>query len=154
MEFTLQRRPTLHRTTFGTLSVDGQYLSHTLEDVIREVSGQPVAVWKVAGETAIPAGRYRLTLETSPRFGPHTLTIHAVPGFSGVRIHAGNDDADTHGCVLVGMRLVPDPTGDGGDIYDSRKALAALKHVVSSALTAGECWLTILNPEQPHVGIS
>jgi hypothetical protein len=35
------------------------------EDEIREIPGRPVAEWKVHGKTAIPAGRYRITLEAS-----------------------------------------------------------------------------------------
>ncbi|WP_223688366.1 DUF5675 family protein, partial [Streptococcus pneumoniae] len=50
----------------------------------------------------MPSGRYRVTLDTSPRFGPETLTINDVPGFTGVRIHGGNDADDTEGCIIVG----------------------------------------------------
>jgi len=146
MDLVLQRRPTVTDTTLGTLTVDGVHRADTLEDVIREVPGRPVAEWKIKGKTAIPAGRYRLILVNSPRFGPDTLSIEGVPGFVGVRIHAGNDDADTEGCPLVGI-AVEDLRGDGGNVVQSRFTLAALKATVVPRLHTGEeAWIEVRNP--------
>lgn len=130
MELTLQRLPSENSHTDGDLSVDNEWLCYTLEDTVRAV--------KIKSETAIPAGRYRITMENSPKFGPNTLTVNNVPGFSGVRIHAGNTEADTEGCPLVGMVR----TADG--IGRSREALAMLKPRVADGLADGEAWLTIL----------
>jgi hypothetical protein len=147
LELTLQRLPTIKQTTLGKLSIGDAYQCDTLEDVIRERPGVPVAEWKVYGETAIPAGRYRLKLVLSTRFGPDTLSVEDVSGFEAIRIHSGNDDVDTHGCVLVGT-AAPDPQGDGGNVTNSRHALAALKVLVVPRLQAGEeGWITIRNPE-------
>jgi len=93
--------------TVGDLFVNGELECRTLEDPVRERLGVPVALWKVAGDTAIPKGRYRVTLEHSPNFGPDTLTIHEVPGFTDIRSHAGNTVGDTRGCPLVGQRIQP-----------------------------------------------
>jgi hypothetical protein len=68
---------------------------------------------KVAGETRIPAGRYRLTLRTvggfHARYSQRFADIHKgmiwvrdVPGFDYILIHVGNKEADTAGCLLVG----------------------------------------------------
>src|SRR3990167_7141948 len=91
--------------TTGQLYIDDQYFCFTLEDKDREQKGVAVEKWKIKHETAIPRGIYDVGFEDSPRFGPDTLTIYNVPGFTEVRIHSGNTSSDTSGCVLVGYRL-------------------------------------------------
>lgn len=110
LKLVLQRTHANELRTWGKLYADGVFLCYTLEDRVREVYGQPVDVWKVKAETAIPSttfkgAPYLVTLENSPRFGPDTLTIGDVPGFVGVRMHAGNTEADTEGCVLLGTAI-------------------------------------------------
>lgn len=90
MKLAIHRRPSVGGATIGKLYIDGVYACCTLEDEIREIEGQPVADWKIKGATAIPAGVYRVTLEHSNRFGADTLTLHDVPGFTSIRMHAGN----------------------------------------------------------------
>lgn len=143
MELLLDRGRVVKDATVGFFCVNGQFECYVLEDMVREVEGQPVASWKVPGKTAIPAGRYRVTLEASPRFGPNTLTIHDVPGFTGVRIHGGNSAADTEGCPLLGDGLA------GARISAGTSAMAVnrVKVAVARARDAGEAvWLTITNP--------
>jgi len=148
VELVLRRRPTVADTTLGVLFRGSVFECYTLEDRVREIAGQPVEAWKIHGKTAIPAGRYRVQLVTSPRFGPDTMTLCDVPGFSLIRIHAGNDDADTHGCLLVGRAVHEEPTGDGGNLVESRVALAALKDKVVPVIRRGdEVWITIHNAE-------
>lgn len=132
MDLTLRRQKSGAVCTHGDLYVNDVWECYTLEDVVREA--------KIKGETAIPAGRYRITLEDSPRFGPDTLTVHGVPNFIGVRIHAGNTHKDTEGCPLVGQgRQIT-------TITNSRAALTALKAKVAAAIEAGEdVTLTITN---------
>jgi hypothetical protein len=139
MQLRLRREPTLlGRVTLGDLFVDEQWQCYTLEDAVREVPGIPVFEWKVQDETAIPFGAYRLGLVDSPKFGPDTITLLDVPGFTNVRIHQGNFPEDTDGCILVGA------TRHGASIGESKLALAALKHIVVPELTAGnEVLLTI-----------
>jgi hypothetical protein len=142
----LRRQPTVKDTTLGTLTIDGVYQCDTLEDVVREVPGQPVHTWKLQGMTAIPVGTYRVYLADSPKFGPDTLSLESVPGFTYIRIHAGNDDADTEGCILVGT-AVPDPEGDGGNVKESRAALTRLKGKLVPVIKSGELvYLTVRNP--------
>jgi len=148
IELVLQRRATVKATTLGRLSLDGVHQCDILEDAIRETvpGGVPVSEWKIKGRTAIPAGRYRLELVNSPAFGPDTLSLVAVPGFSLIRIHSGNDDEHTDGCLITGT-AVADPNGDGGDVANSRVALAALKAKIVPRLKTGEeGWIEVRNP--------
>ena len=132
MNLLLQRQPSDEHRTHGDLFIDGEWECYTLEDVVRPE--------KIKGETAIPEGNYRITLEHSPRFGPDTITVNNVPGFSGVRIHAGNTEADTEGCPLVGQVRAD------ASILKSRAALDALKPKIAAALQdEGEVWLEVRN---------
>lgn len=145
MECVLRRSPTVNEATFGQWFIDGSFECYTLEDAIREVAGKPVEEWKIPGQTAIPAGRYRLTLEHSPRFGPDTITVHKVPGFVGVRVHGGNDVDDSEGCPLVGDRI--DKAAGTISGAASRGVLKRLKEKIRKAIEAGEeVWLTVENP--------
>lgn len=136
MNLRLDRRPTAFETTLGQLFVDDSYECKTLEDSIRE--------FKIPAKTCIPAGTYRITLESSPRFGPDTITINDVPEFVGVRMHGGNTAADTEGCVIVGDRVDSETSISGGTL---RGVLKRLKEKVKAGLQdGGEVWLTINNP--------
>ena len=98
MKLRLERLERTPEYTIGRLFVDGVFECWTLEDPVREGP-------KVPGSTAIPEGTFVLLLDFSHRFQkvmPHVLD---VPGFAGIRIHAGNTVADTEGCVLVGKEL-------------------------------------------------
>jgi hypothetical protein len=102
MELLLKRVQFGEDFTLGKLYHDGQFICYTLEDKVREVIGEPVSAWKVAGQTAIPAGVYPVIITMSARFKIRLPLLMDVPGFSGVRIHTGNSSADTEGCILVG----------------------------------------------------
>lgn len=82
--------------TLGELEVNDKYLCDTLEDRMRP-DGQ-----KVMHETAIANGTYNVVLSYSPRFKQILPEIQGVPNFTGIRIHKGNSDKDTSGCLLVG----------------------------------------------------
>ena len=128
----------LQHRTFGQLFVDGAKACETLEDPVREVEGQTVANWKVPGDTAIPRGRYRVIVNHSNRFKRDLPLLLAVPGFDAIRIHPGNTEADTEGCILVGTKRGP------SSILESRVAFNELFDDVQEALAAGEqIWITI-----------
>lgn len=103
MEIKVIRKEFTENSTIGEMSIDGEFFCYTLEDRIREV--------KVYGETAIPYGRYKVNITMSNRFKRMMPLLIDVPGFEGVRIHNGNTDKDTHGCILVGMSKSKDFIG-------------------------------------------
>lgn len=120
----VRRYPT---RTQDQIYVDGDLFCFGLEDVDREILGTPVIQWKIFGQTAIPLGTYELTLENSPKFGAATMTINAVPGYSGVRIHAGNNENDTEGCLILGYQT----NNDGMILFGTTKpAVADLKKLL------------------------
>lgn len=138
MNLLVLREPSSATTTLGCLFVDGRWQSFTCEDVLREVAGTPVGTWKVPGATAIPAGRYECVLSHSQRFQRVLPEVRGVPGFSGIRIHAGNTHHDTEGCLLVGMERGME------QVYRSRMALDDLIRKMGTAKEP--IWLTIRNP--------
>lgn len=118
--------------TIGSLCVDGVWECWTCEDPVREIAGQPVASWKVAGKTAIPFGRYAIDITMSARFKRLLPLLLNVSGFSGVRIHPGNTAADTEGCLLPGgVRF-------GKSVGRSRDAFSYLFNRLKEAKRRGE----------------
>lgn len=143
----LQREPSGPNATLGKLWCDGEFLCDTLEDVVRQPAGETnptpeqVAAWKRPGETAIPAGRYRVQVTFSQRFGRSLPILVDVPGFAGVRIHPGNTDKDTEGCILPGQRMGP------STVVESRRAFAAVLVLIQTELEASrQVWLEVRNP--------
>lgn len=64
-------------------------------------------------EKKIPTGIYKLEFTYSPKFSPKAIykdfrvvPLIDVPHREGIRIHIGNTDKDTTGCILVGNKLV------------------------------------------------
>ena len=116
MDLQLKRVEFCTDYTIGRLSIDNQFFCFTLEPKVRTDGS------KVAGHTAIPAGTYQVVIDMSTRFGKMMPHILNVSGFEGIRIHPGNTDVDTEGCVLLGM------TWAGGD-FVGQSQLAFSKFV-------------------------
>lgn len=136
MKLTLNRRPSNGHSTIGDLMIDGEHFCYTLEDVVREdpTPATPENEAKVYGETAIPAGEYRLVIDFSARFQRPMFHLLDVPGFTGIRIHGGNTDHDTLGCILVGNAV----EGETIKYGTSQVALKALYNKVKPVLDAGK----------------
>lgn len=123
MTLNLKRRWLNPKATIGELFIDSD--SHrncyTLEDV-----------------KSIPIEKYQVILDYSNRFRrimPHILNVH---GFEGIRIHSGNSDLDTEGCVLVGKSLV-----NADFIGDSRVAFHELFDILNQANNHGKIFINI-----------
>ena len=132
----IAKRPTY---TIGRLYVDGKYFCDTLEDTDRGLSQSlPLGVniaKKKQGLTAIPVGKYRVTLEMqSNRFKSvpfykfcdgYLPRLINVPAYDGVLIHVGNTAKDTEGCILVGENKAV------GKVLNSRETFLRLYEVLN-----------------------
>lgn len=85
--------------TIGTCSVDGEYISDTIEDKVRVLNSIKD---KIYGETAIPTGTYNADIYFSKKFGYNVIRLFDVPYFSGIYIHRMNTAKDSLGCIGVG----------------------------------------------------
>jgi hypothetical protein len=128
MQITVKRLYKTDTSTIGELLIDGVFECFTLEDIERPV--------KIKAETAIPKGTYKVIINESNRFKRLMPLLLNVPNFEGVRIHSGNTNHDTEGCILVGQ------TRNKNYIGQSRKAFDKL---FKKMQTAKEISLTILS---------
>lgn len=119
------RRPSAYGCTIGLLSIDGVHECYTCEDVVRP-SGE-----KLHGQTAIPAGVYSVVVNQSQRFKRRLPLLLNVPGFEGIRIHPGNTQFDTEGCILPGRGFTPN------SVTQSVLAFDALFLKIEAAHAAG-----------------
>lgn len=123
----------------GELFKDGSHFSWTLEDTVRDLKEDGSG--KIYGKTAIGAGRYKVTVTMSPKFGHLMILVNDVPFFTGIRMHGGVDAEDTLGCPLVGFQKQAD-----GHLALTLQASAALLADVEAALAANEeVWLDVVN---------
>lgn len=139
MEILVYRRWPKANYTIGEMWIDGKKLCNTLEDTDRGLSSdmslQTIKAAKVKGKTAIPRGRYHVSLTMSPRFGTILPLVEGVKGFEGIRIHAGNTADDTEGCILVGENEAV------GKVLYSRQTMKKLMTILSKAKE--DIWITI-----------
>lgn len=120
MNLRLNRKVYTEESSVGELLVNEAFQCYTLEDRVRKGP-------KVYGKTAIPEGTYEIVLTFSQRFQKYLPLLLNVPGFEGIRIHAGNTAKDTEGCVLVG-------TGQGqNQVTGSKEAFTALMKLLTDA---------------------
>ena len=94
LELLLERDIKLPTRTLGKLSINGVHECFICEDAVRDS--------KIHGQTAIPAGRYEIIITLSNRFKRELPILLNVPNYEGVRIHSGNHEGHTEGCLLPG----------------------------------------------------
>jgi hypothetical protein len=116
MELNLKRVSKTNNYTIGQLYINGKYECDTLEDTDRDLTSsmslEEIKSKKIYGNTAIPKGIYKITLDiVSPKFKDRVWAkfcngklprLLDVKGYDGVLIHVGNKVGDTLGCILVG----------------------------------------------------
>ena len=118
-----------------------KFLCYTLEDESRTE--------KVAGETCIPEGEYRLGFRTvggfDARYADRFADIHMgmlqvldVPNFKYILIHCGNTDEDTAGCLLLGDSQENNNIKENGFIGKSTHAYYRVYQEIAEALEKEE----------------
>ena len=120
MKLTVKRTALISSYTLGELYIDGQFFCHTLEDLDRGLTQDMplnlIKSLKIPGETAIPKGTYKVTLDVvSPKFSKYPFYMKVcegklprlidVKGYEGVLIHVADGikrDALLQGCIGIG----------------------------------------------------
>lgn len=149
MMITVDRFKSDADATISNVSVDGRFVCFGLEDEYRAE--------KIANETRIPAGRYKVGVRReggfhgryAQRFGDiHRGMLHVldVPGFEFILIHVGNTDEDTAGCLLVGLNA----SVDDGElrVISSVAAYRKLYPMVIGAAENGELEIEYLDNDR------
>lgn len=142
MELELTRQTFKPDCVTGVLRVSRDkeelYQCYTLEDKKVDTS---------KSNNCIPAGKYKVVLTYSPKF-KRLLPLVLVEGRDGIRIHSGNTDQDTTGCILVGEAI------KGNYLGGSRVALAWLMHYLNQAVDNQEdiCLTIKEEPERSQDG--
>ena len=141
MELELTRSVKTNKSTIGELTVNGVFECFILEDKDRGLrKDMPISeliVMKIKTRTAIPTGRYEIVVSFSDKFQKMLPLLLDVPAFAGIRIHPGNTDANTEGCLLPGKTESPDMIGS------SRVAFTALFDKIKAALQREKIFITI-----------
>ena len=135
MNLTLFRKWPRKNCCIGLLFVNGERFCETLEDKIVDTNKNGVfdkPEKKVAGESAIPYGKYEVIYNWSPRFGRNLPRLLNVPHFEGILIHPGNDATDSSGCILVGRNT------EVGKLTQSRVTSDKLNKLIEDAQRKGE----------------
>lgn len=108
MELQLKREIFTDESTIGTLTIDGKFECFILEDRDRGLNDtltlEQILRVKVYGKTCIPYGRYEVDWTMSARFKVMMPILLKVKGFDGIRIHKGNTEIHSLGCLLCGTR--------------------------------------------------
>ena len=122
MNIILDRIAKKSKYTIGKLYIDGEYFCDTIEDTDRGLTQTMIDAQikskKVYGQTAIPTGTYKVIISYSNKFKRQMPLLLNVPGFLGIRIHSGNTEKDTEGCLIVGKNKVVGKVIESKDTYN------------------------------------
>ena len=123
-KLTLKRIAKKADYTIGRLEDEnGNRICDTLEPTWRDYKGGEL---KVPRKSAVPEGTYPVVVTKSWKFGKYLPLLVGVPGFEGIRIHSGNTNKDTDGCILVGQNL------EKGKVLMSRITLERLMKLIEN----------------------
>lgn len=136
--------------TIGELEIPGLGTYKTVEDALRTE--------KIHGKTAIWRGKYKLGIrkeggmfstwskrawikEWVEKGGNFLgfIWILDIKDFTFVYLHAGNDEDDTEGCIIVGKEYLKTALGIVG-VIRSREAMKEIYDYLVPKIEAGEEW--------------
>lgn len=142
LELQLIRHSYLPHGTFGTLSLPGSGIVHTVERPWKD--NKPF-------ESCIPEGKYPLVMRPSGVVARSTREkytqgweVQNVPGRSFIMIHPGNWPSNLEGCIAPGLSLalMKDPKSDCP--YGVTSSQAAFEKLMSS-LKPGEPYTLVIS---------
>lgn len=151
MKILVDRKYKMKTYTISNVYVDGVKICDAIEDTDRgltqDMSISSIQSHKTYGQTAIPSGTYKVTLNViSPKYSKVPFYIQVcngkvpklldVPGYEGVLIHTGNTEKDSLGCIIVGYNT------QKGIVTQSREAFKKLYSILSQA--KDDIFITIL----------
>ena len=137
LEIVLTKIAETANSTLSKLEIGGEFICFALEDGYRAT--------KIAGETRIPVGSYKIKPYRAGKFFARyrelwghdfVAWLEKVPGFYAILIHAGNTVEDTRGCILVGMQAQY-VAGGNFIVLQSRDAYQRLYKRMETALLDG-----------------
>lgn len=106
---------------------------------------------RIAGQTAIAEGTYRIVLRESKTYKRHMPTLVGVPEFRNVVLRTGKTVEQTRGDILVGHLFRADGghPSDNPRLEDSRQTFNLLFRLIDEAIDYGEnVWLTASSPKR------
>lgn len=158
MNILVKRIYTNDTYTISHIYADGSYVCDGLEDADRgldqSMTEAELMKMKVKSRTAIPTGKYKVTLDViSPKMskkkyymdicGGRVPRVLDVKAYSGILIHVGNTHTDTAGCLLVGYNKIK------GKVINSKEAFEKLYHMMKIAKSIGEqIWIEYVRTYQ------
>lgn len=141
MTIKIQRPPISNsKSTISKLFINNEFFCDTIEDRDRNLKSsdslEHIKSIKVKHETAIPYGTYQLVMSYSQRFEKYLPELLNVPGFDGIRIHPGNTEADSSGCILPGIKNVD-------KVVNSRLTMQKLQAKIDSVIKTEKIFVEI-----------
>lgn len=161
LEILVERKFKKDTYTIGKMYIvnpDGSkvYIMDIVEDKDRGLTQKDtlakIKTVKVYNETAIPSGRYEITMSVkSPKFSNFTKypyykeydgmlpRLLKVPGFEGILIHMGNSARSSAGCLIVGKNSIV------GQVTESKKYFDILmkEHLLPAKQAGKKIFITI-----------
>lgn len=143
MELYLKRHTYSENYTLGNLTFGNYDISiPTVEDKVRP-GGE-----KVYGKTAIPEGRYKVSLDiVSPKFSQYPFYMEVcegklprlqnVPNFTGVLVHCGVNEENSLGCPILNKR--------NGSLEKSKEYFRKMMEILSSVPDKNDVWINVMN---------
>ena len=136
MELKLIRKYRKTDYTIGILYVNNKYFCEILEDTDRglkdSMSLEEIKKIKIKDQTCIPYGIYKILMTYSPKYKKIMPLVNNVKGFEGIRIHSGNTNKDTSGCLLPGFNKIK------GQVINSRETFNKLYNLIQTAINNKE----------------